>query len=148
MPAEIEIPPRQRPVNDNGYLEELTKAIFQAGFSWAVIRKKWPAFQKAFDQFDIDMVAAYDAPDLDRLLADSGIVRNGRKIMAAVDNARMFQVLRTEYGGFYSYLRSMDGWPYERRREALTKRFKGLGRTSCFVFLWCVDEAVPEWENR
>ena len=41
----FEIPERKKPVNDDGYLEELTKAIFQAGFSWRVIRDKWPNFQ-------------------------------------------------------------------------------------------------------
>lgn len=148
MPREIEIPPRRRPENDNGYLEELTKAIFQAGFSWQVIRKKWSNFQRAFEGFDVDTVAAYDVPDIERLLADPGIVRNGRKIQATVENARTMQALREQYGSFYNYLRSLDGLPYHQRRDTLTRQFKGLGRTSCFVFLWCVDEDVPAWEER
>lgn len=148
MPQAIEIPPRQRPTDEAGYLEQMTKAIFQAGFSWAVIRAKWPSFQTAFDGFDVDTVAAYDAPDMDRLLADPGIVRNGRKIAATVQNARTMQALRSQHGSFYAYLRSLDALPYEQRRAALTKQFQGLGRTSCFVFLWCVGEEVPAWENR
>ena len=148
MPNEIEIPPRRRPDGDAGYLEEMTKAIFQAGFSWQVIRNKWPNFRQAFDGFDVDTVAAYEAPDVERLLADAGIVRNGRKIMATVDNARTIQALSREHGSFHAYLRSLDSTPYPQRRQLLTQRFKGLGRTGCFVFLWCVDEEVPDWEQR
>lgn len=148
MPQTIEIPPRQRPDNDDGYLEQLTKAIFQAGFSWQVINRKWPGFQEAFDHFDVDAVAAYDVPEIERLLANPGIVRNGRKIAATVENARTMQAIRGQHGSFFGYLRSLDALTYEQRRDALTKRFKGLGRTSCFTFLWCVDEEVPAWEER
>lgn len=148
MPQAIEIPPRQRPSDDNGYLEELTKAIFQAGFSWAVIRRKWSGFQAAFDGFDVDTVAAYDLPDVERLLADPGIVRNGRKITATIANARTMQQLRQQHGSFAAYLRSLEALAYEKRRDLLVKQFSGLGRTSCFVFLWCVDEQVPHWEER
>lgn len=148
MTPSIEIPERVRPAKDSGYLEQLTKAVFQAGFSWSVIRQKWPNFVAAFDNFDVDVVADYDAPDMERLLADAGIVRNGRKIQATIANARTIRELRQRHGSFAGYLRSMDGWPYEKRRDALTRQFDGLGRTSCFVFLWCVDEDVPDWEDR
>jgi len=49
--AEYEVPPREVPENDAGYLEKITQAVFQAGFSWQVIRSKWPNFQKAFADF-------------------------------------------------------------------------------------------------
>lgn len=148
MAPSMEIPERVRPAGDNGYFEQLTQAVFQAGFSWSVIRQKWPNFLAAFDAFDVDTVAAYDAPDMERLLADAGIVRNGRKIQATIANARAVQALCGQYGSFAGYLRSMDDWTYEKRRDALTRQFGGLGRTSCFVFLWCVDEDVPDWEER
>ncbi len=80
----FEIPPRVTPADDNGYFEQMTKAIFQAGFSWQVVNNKWPDFQKAFDGFDVDRVAAYGPEDVDRLLSDAGIVRNGRKIEATI----------------------------------------------------------------
>ena len=83
----FEIPPRITPTDDNGYFEQMTKAIFQAGFSWQVVNNKWPNFQQAFDHFDVDRVAAYDLADIERLLADEGIVRNGRKIEATIANA-------------------------------------------------------------
>ncbi len=144
----FEIPPRSTPADDNGYLEQMTKAIFQAGFSWQVVNDKWPNFQQAFDGFDVDRVAAYGPEDVDRLLSDSGIVRNGRKIEATISNAIQFQAIGREFGSFAGYLRSLDDLPYRERQKALSKRFKNLGRTSVFVFLWCVNEDVPDWEER
>jgi 3-methyladenine DNA glycosylase Tag len=144
----FEIPPRVTPADDNGYLEQMTKAIFQAGFSWQVVNDKWPNFQQAFDEFEVDRVAAYGPEDVDRLLSDAGIVRNGRKIEATIANAIQFQAIRREFGSFAGYLRSLDPLPYRERQKILSKRFKNLGRTGVFVFLWCVNEEVPDWENR
>jgi DNA-3-methyladenine glycosylase I len=144
----FEIPPRKRPADDNGYLEELTKAIFQAGFSWRVIRDKWSNFQKAFDRFDVAIVAGYGEPDIERLASDEGIVRNRRKIEATIHNARLMWDLSQEHGSFYAYLRSLDGLEYAGRRKELSQRFKNLGPTGVFTFLWCVDEPVPAWEDR
>ncbi len=142
------IPPRQRPADDRGYFEMLTQAVFQAGFSWDVVRNKWANFRRAFDGFDIEKVAGYDAPDIERLLDDAGIIRNGAKIEATIGNARVMRDLIDEYGSFYEYLRSLDHLTYGKRRKELSKQFKWLGRTGVFVFLWCVDEDVPSWEER
>jgi 3-methyladenine DNA glycosylase Tag len=142
------IPPRRVPDDDDGYLEALAQAVFQAGFSWRVVRDKWPNFRRAFDGFHVDTVARYDVDDIDRLLADSGIIRNGRKIEAVIANARVMRDIRAEYGSFHAYLRSLDALPYPKRRAALARRFKWLGRTGVFTFLWCVGEDVPEWEER
>jgi len=143
-----EIPPRKRPANDNGYLEELTKAIFQAGFSWRVIRDKWPNFQQAFDGFEIPTVAGYGEPDIERLVADAGIVRNRRKIEATIHNARVMWDLILKHGSFHAYLRSLDSLDYAGRRGELSRRFQNLGPTSVFTFLWSVEEEVPEWDER
>jgi len=144
----FEIPPRVTPADDKGYFEQMTKAIFQAGFSWQVVNNKWSNFQAAFDGFDVDRVAAYGPEDVDRLLSDEGIVRNGRKIEATIDNAIQFQAIRDEFGSFAGYLRSLHDLAYRERQKMLSKRFKNLGRTSVFVFLWCVSEDVPDWEER
>ncbi|MEJ2557164.1 MAG: DNA-3-methyladenine glycosylase I [Anaerolineae bacterium] len=144
----FEIPPRVTPADENGYFEQMTKAIFQAGFSWQVVNDKWPNFRQAFDGFDVDPVAAYGLEDVDRLLSDPGIVRNGRKIEATITNAIQFQTIRREFGSFHNYLRSLDDLPYREKQEALSKRFNYLGRTGVFVFLWCVNEEVPDWEDR
>ena len=143
-----EIPPQKRPEDDNGYFGELTRAIFQAGFSWRVIRDKWPNFQAAFDGFEIERVAGYGEPDVERLVLDPGIVRNRRKIEATVQNARTMWDLIQEHGSFYAYLRSLDDLEYAGRRSELSRRFKNLGPTGVFTFLWSVAEEVPAWEDR
>jgi DNA-3-methyladenine glycosylase I len=143
-----EIPPRQKPAGDNGYFEELTQSIFQAGFSWRVIRDKWPNFQAAFDHFDIATVAGYGIPDIERLTGNPDIVRNRRKIEATIYNARVMWDLIQEHGSFHNYLRSLDDLDYAGRRKELSTRFKNLGPTGVFTFLWCVDEPVPDWEDR
>lgn len=148
MSPSYEIPPRRIPGSDSGYLEILTKAIFQAGFSWGVIRDKWPNFCRAFDGFDVETVANYGARDVDRLLSDPGIVRNGRKVEATIQNARIMRGLIAEYGSIYNYLRSLDGLSYAERRRRLTRRFHHLGPTGAFVFLYTVGEDVPDWEQR
>ncbi len=141
-------PPRIKPTNDAGYLEEITKAVFRSGFSWQVIENKWPNFQEAFTGFDIDAVAAFDEDDLDRLVSDAGIVRNGRKIEATMKNARRIKDLRDMHGSFHAYLRSLDDLDYPAKSKELQKQFSHLGRTGTFTFLWCVDEPVPDWEDR
>ncbi|MBN1314202.1 MAG: DNA-3-methyladenine glycosylase I [Anaerolineales bacterium] len=144
----IEIPPREIPDNDDGYFEQLTKAIFRSGFSWRVIREKWPNFRQAFDDMNVDRVAAYDERDVDRLLSNEGIVRNGRKIEATIRNAQVFQQIIADHGSFQAYLRSMEGMDYSRRRDMLIKRFSHLGPTGAFVFMYSVGESVPSWEER
>ncbi len=148
MHAGHEIPPRAKPQSDDGYLEEMTRAVFQAGFSWPVIRDKWPNFLLAFDGFNVNSVADYNDDDLERLLSDSGIVRNGRKVVATIANARTIQGLAQEHGSFHGYLRSIDGLSYAQKRKALSLQFSHLGPTGVFAFLWRVDEPVPEWEDR
>ncbi|MBI4198663.1 MAG: DNA-3-methyladenine glycosylase I [Chloroflexi bacterium] len=148
MTAGHEIPQRQRPTSDDGYLEQMTRSIFESGFSWEVIRMKWPAFQEAFDGFQVHVVAAYTEGDLLRLLHNPDIVRNGRKINAAIQNARTMQQLASEHGSFFRYLRTLDGLTYAERRKLLTQQFKYLGPTGLFVLLWRVDEPVPDWDER
>ena len=76
------------PVRDaRGVYERITLEGFQSGLSWATILRKRPAFRAAFAGFDPEAVAAFDEADVARLLADAGIVRNRRKIDAAITNA-------------------------------------------------------------
>jgi len=67
--------------------ERLTLEAFQSGLSWLTILRKRENFRQAFDGFDIDKVAAYGAKDTKRLMEDAGIVRNRKKIEAAITNA-------------------------------------------------------------
>jgi DNA-3-methyladenine glycosylase I len=78
-----------RPVRGDRLLyERLTLEAFQSGLSWITILRKREAFREAFAGFDPAVVASFDESDVDRLLADAGIVRNRAKIEAAVANAR------------------------------------------------------------
>ncbi len=78
-----------RPVHgDDVLFERLTLEAFQSGLSWLTILRKRDAFRTAFDGFSLGKVAAYGTPDVDRLLADPGIVRNRAKVTAAITNAR------------------------------------------------------------
>ena len=77
-----------RPLHGESELfERLTLEAFQSGLSWLTILRKRENFRKAFDGFDIDRVAAYGAKEKKRLMADAGIVRNRKKIDAAITNA-------------------------------------------------------------
>ncbi len=87
------------PVRDErGLFERLSLEAFQSGLSWATILRKRPAFRKAFDDFDPDTVAGYDESDVERLMADAGIVRNRRKVEATITNARATVALREDGG--------------------------------------------------
>ena len=87
------------PVRDErGLFERLSLEAFQSGLSWATILRKRPAFRAAFDDFDPDAVAAYDERDVERLMADAGIVRNRRKVEATITNARATVALRADGG--------------------------------------------------
>ena len=87
------------PVRDErGMFERISLEAYQSGLSWATILRKRPAFRVAFDDFDHERVAAYDARDVERLMGDAGIVRNRRKIEATITNARATVALREEQG--------------------------------------------------
>lgn len=87
------------PVRDEaGLYERLVLEGFQSGLSWATILRKRPAFREAFAGFSPDAVAAFDRDDVARLMADERIVRNARKIDAAITNARAVIELRADMG--------------------------------------------------
>jgi DNA-3-methyladenine glycosylase I len=87
------------PVRDErGMFERISLEAFQSGLSWATILRKRPAFRAAFDDFVPDVVAGYDDRDVERLMSDTGIVRNRRKVDATITNARATVALR-EHGG-------------------------------------------------
>jgi DNA-3-methyladenine glycosylase I len=76
--------------------------------------------------------------DLERLVSDAGIVRNRQKIAATVENAQTLQTIIQQHGSFKRYLETLPENYYERVK-ILTKQFRNLGRTSAFVFLYCVN---------
>ena len=100
------------PTRDSRALFEfLMLECFQAGLSWYTILKKRPAFQAAFDGFDPVRIGAYDETDVERLLADKGIVRHRGKIEATITAARLWLEIEAE-GGFDRFLWDfVDGAP-------------------------------------
>jgi DNA-3-methyladenine glycosylase I len=107
-----------RPVRgDDALFERVCLEAFQSGLSWLTILRKRAAFRRAFADFAIDRVAAFDADDEARLLADPGIVRNRAKIAAAVTNARAAAALPAGLSGLlWSFAP-----PARRRPVALTE---------------------------
>ncbi len=133
----------RRPNSDNAYFENLTRCIFQAGLSWRTVANKWPNFRRAFDGFDIGKVAAYGSEDISRLVQDSGIIRNRRKIVATIHNAREFERVAAEHGSFKSWLNSLDKTDnYAIALQRITNRFKHVGETTASIFLYTVGEDI------
>jgi DNA-3-methyladenine glycosylase I len=78
---------------DDALFERMTLEAFQSGLSWLIILRKRPGFRTAFAGFSVAAVADFDDRDVERLLADTGIVRNRLKIEAAIANARVAATL-------------------------------------------------------
>jgi DNA-3-methyladenine glycosylase I len=137
-PTEIfPFPVGKTPKDERQYFEMLTWFVFGAGLNWRVMRAKWPAFERAFAGFDIDKVAKYGERDIDRLLGDAGIIRNGKKIVGTVANAGELQAIAREHGSTTKWLRSYrdDG---EALQKDVRKRFHHIGETTARMFLTCV----------
>ena len=85
------------PITDEaGVFERLSLEAFQSGLSWLTVLRKRETFRAAFDGFDPERVAGYGQEDEARLLADPGIIRNRRKIVATIGNARATLALREQ----------------------------------------------------
>jgi DNA-3-methyladenine glycosylase I len=90
--------------NDNELFCRLVLEINQAGLSWTTILRKQENFRKAYDNFNLKKVAAYNEKDVDRLLNDAGIIRNRLKVHAAIENAKTIRSLQKEFGSFKNWL--------------------------------------------
>lgn len=98
-----------RPVSDDVRLfEKLCLEGFQSGLAWITILRKRDNFRRAFAGFDIDAVADFGETDVQRLLADAGIVRHQGKIRSVINNARRARALRDEVGSLAAHL-----WRFE-----------------------------------
>ena len=94
-----------QPDFEEHYLYEmLILESFQAGLSWECILNKRENFRKAYDDFDLEKVCAYDDTKVEELLSNEGIVRNRHKVTASIKNSRIFRDIVAEYGTFRAYL--------------------------------------------
>jgi DNA-3-methyladenine glycosylase I len=95
--------------DDRALFELLTLEGAQAGLSWSTILKRREGYRRAFSQFDLQSVAAFGDADLQRLLADTGIIRNRQKLISTIGNAQRVLDLQRELGSFDRFLWSFVG---------------------------------------
>ena len=116
------------PVRDDSVLfERLVLEINQAGLSWLTILKKREQFFTAYDEFDVDRVAAYGDRDTQRLLSDASIIRNRLKVAAAIHNAKCIQEIRQSHGSFADWLDSHHPLPKDEWVKLFKKTFRFTG---------------------
>ena len=124
------------PLRDDDLLfERFILEINQAGLSWATILKKKANFRRVYQGFNIEKIAGYGETDRNRLLQDSGIIRNRLKINAAIDNARRIIVLRAEFGSFKKWLDVHHPCPLNEWTLLFKKTFVFTGREIVREFL-------------
>ena len=140
--------------DDRALFEKLILDGFQAGLSWITILRKRDNFRRAFAGFEPAVVARFGPDDVERLLADPGIVRNRLKVESAVENARRVLEVQEEAGGLDGYLWSFVGgtpivgrWGSVREipaetaesrtmsRELKRRGFRFVGPTVCYAFM-------------
>lgn len=146
------------PVHDDRHLfEMLILEGAQAGLSWLTILRKREAYRRAFANFDAETVAAWSEPEVQRLLADGGIVRNRLKIESAIKNARGVLKIREEFGsldaylwGFVDHRSRQNAWRTLAEVPARTEQsdamgkdlkrrgFNFVGSTICYAFMQAV----------
>jgi DNA-3-methyladenine glycosylase I len=146
------------PVHDDRTLFEfLVLEGAQAGLRWESILQKRAQYRMAFDHFDARAIAGYNAPKIEQLLANRGIVRNRRKVVATIQNAHAFLTVQREFGSFDAYVwQFVGGRPIQHRwqvlqeipawtteSDALSKDLRGrgfkfVGSTICYAFMQAV----------
>lgn len=92
---------------DDSYLfEMLILELFQAGLSFECVLNKREYFKEAYDNFDVNKVSLYDENKINELMNNKNIIRNKRKIEASINNAKIFNNIKNEYGSFHNYLKT------------------------------------------
>lgn len=151
--------------DDNELFGRLILEINQAGLSWSTILKKADNFRLAYDQFSVQRISMYGEEDKQRLLSDTGIIRNRLKIEAAIYNAQKIVIIQSEYGSFKSWLDmhktlSLNEWVKLFKKNfkftggEITKEFlmstcylKGAHIEKCPIFE-TIREKEPIWDQK
>ncbi|WP_375750237.1 DNA-3-methyladenine glycosylase I [Vibrio sp. HN007] len=139
--------------DDNKLFECISLEGAQAGLSWSTILKKREGYRKAFCNFDLEKVAAFDTSKIDSLVANPEIVRHRGKIESVVNNARVIRTIQKEYGSLDTYIwafvdskpiinnwRSLEDVPAstplsDQMSKDMKKRgFKFVGTTTMYAF--------------
>lgn len=129
------LPPLQvARIPEDRWLSEMTRAIFQSGFSWELIDKRWPLFEEAFQGFNVTRWLFMSDDDLDHLLKVPGLVANAQKLRSVAGNARFLSDIAKEAGSAGAWF---AGWPADRYMElCLVLKARGSrlgGRTGQYV---------------
>ncbi|WP_321479386.1 DNA-3-methyladenine glycosylase I [uncultured Bacteroides sp.] len=140
--------------DDNELFGRLILEINQAGLSWETILKKEHSFRAAYDNFDIQKIAAYTETDRERLLNDAGIIRNRLKVNAAIENAKAIVQLQKEYGSFEAWLEKHHPKTKEEWVKLFKKTFKFTGGEIVGEFLMSIgylpgahDDSCPVYQE-
>lgn len=110
-----------------------------------MVENKWPAFRKAFCNFDVKKVAKFTDAKIEKLAADETILRSKKKIAATVANARTMLQLERQHGSFADYLHSFES--YDELSADIQKQFEFVGEMSVYYLLFLVREPVPPFED-
>ncbi len=150
--------------DDKIFFEFLTLESAQAGLSWITILRRREGYRKAFAGFNVKKVAAFTDADIKRLMQDEGIIRNRLKVIAAINNAKLFMEVQKEFGSFYKYLYTF--MPHDQpinntdgklpastpisdaiAKDMKKRGFKFFGTTICYAFMQAtgmVNDHVPD----
>ena len=140
--------------DDASLFEFLLLEGAQAGLSWITVLKKREGYRQAFDGFDAEKIARYEQDDVNRLLQNSGIIRNRLKVESAVTNACAFLDIKERYSSFSDYVwQFVGGLPRQNRfrslkqipamtsvSDAMSKQlkkdgFRFVGSTICYAYM-------------
>ena len=128
---------------DDRYLAEMTRCVFRSGFVWKIIENKWPGFEAAFSEFDVNTCAMFADEAIEELSRDERIVRNGRKIQSVRGNAGFIREVREESGSFGAYLAQWPAEDFVGLWDALKQRGERLGGQTGRFFLRFVGRDTP-----
>jgi hypothetical protein len=145
-PTPSELVPRRviEPTLDD-HLEIISRAIFQAGLSWAMIAARWEIFRQAFEHFNVIRVAQFGVFDIDRLMHTEGMIHSEKKLAATVENAKTLIAVDQEFGSIAAYAASFER--YAELRADAGSRFAFLGDLSCYYWLFRTGYRVPLFED-
>mgnify|MGYP004531447209 FL=1 len=137
--------------DDRYLLEMLILESFQAGLSWECVLNKRSSFQKAYDNFDLNMICSYTEEKIKKLEENKEIIRNKLKIKASINNAKIFRKIKEEYGSFYAYLQKFTNGKiiYENNlttndlsdqisKDLLKRGMKFVGSTIIYSYLQAI----------
>ncbi len=121
--------------DDRRLFEKICLEGFQAGLSWLTILRKRESFRAGFRAFDLDTVARFGARDVERLLADAGIVRHRGKIVSTINNARRARELAEEKGSLAGFFWSFEPSAADRPRRLTWPVLKTMAVTPASIAL-------------